>query len=90
MSQSNTTTLTGDAAQAAAFIDWALTRGVEITAVAVGQCTVQLAPRRIPSSGNQEMPTAGSIYQKFGGKPFAEVAESADDDQEFQPVVGRT
>lgn len=90
MSQSNTITLTGDAAQAAAFLEWAIAHGVEVTAVAVGGCTVQLAPPRGAPAGPSAERTAKSIYEQFGGKPFAEVAESVDDDQEFQPVVGRT
>lgn len=92
MLQSNTITLTGDAAQAAALIEWALARGVEITVVAVGQCTVQLAPRRLPSAERSQLtPTPQSIHEQFGGQVFRDAVDMADDDdQEFQPVVGRT
>lgn len=90
MLQSNTITLTGEVAQAAAFIEWAHGHGVEVSAISVGQCTVHLAPRRGASSAADSRPTMKSIHEQFGGKVFEDAVEGPDDDQEFQPVVGRT
>lgn len=93
MSQSTNTMsaeLEGDALQVRLLIEWAASAGVEITSLAVGSCQVNLAPRRVPREiSPQDQVTARSIYEKFGGKPYADIASKREVDGEYEPAIGR-
>ena len=82
--------LEGDALQVRLLIEWAASAGVEILSLAVGNCTVNLAPRRMPRSDSPvAQMTAQSIHEQFGGKMFRSMVEMPESDGDYEPAIGR-
>lgn len=88
MSRLSTTTSDSDAEQVVALIEWAHSNGVEMSAVAVGSCTVTLMPRRGSARQDENIPErmANTAYSQFGGALLKEIPEVMGD---LEPVVGR-
>jgi len=60
--------MTGDAAQVAALLEWALERGVRFDAVTVGGCHVVLGAVPMVEQKRQERAPLPAIYEQYGGE----------------------
>lgn len=94
------TPLSGDAAQVAALLAWALENGVSFERVAVGGCSVELAAAH-PAAPERRRPdddrrARESIYNQFGGDLMAHVVSSGNigiesplnTGDDMEPVLG--
>lgn len=90
------TALTGDAASLVGILSWAQSAGLEVAAVTVGTCRVELRAPAPPvvASADQGEPEDGAarhreaIYRHFGGPVFEHVT-SGIPPGELQPAIGR-
>ncbi len=91
------TPLAGDAAACVGILAWAQKAGLEVAAVTVGTCRVELrapAPAPVAARDDRDDPAEETarhqeaIYRKFGG-PVFEHATSDIPPGELQPAIGR-
>ena len=86
------TSITGDALQVQRLLVWARKAGIHLNRVAIGGCTVDVAPEREPvKSPRKPQPETPreTIYGRFGGEVLKEAHSRGDFDDGLLPVVER-
>jgi hypothetical protein len=83
------TELSGDALALVGILAWAKDAGLEVSAVTVGACHVELqrAPSAAPARKDEEPVARPGIYDQFGGPALQYVSEIPAG--ELQPAIGR-
>jgi hypothetical protein len=84
------TTVTGEAKQVIGILAWAKAAGLQVSAVTVGACHVELRMAPVEQPEEREERPDRSIYAQFGGPALADAVKSGIPDSELQPAIGRS